>query len=608
MLGERGYPRPQLVRNAWTSLDGRWEFAIDHGGSRRLAQVPFDLAIAVPFAPEAPASGIADTGLYAACWYRRKFEPPQLRDGERLILHFGAVDHDATVSVNGALAGAHRGGYTPFAFDITELLRGGGPQTIIVRAEDDPGDLEKPRGKQYWLREPEGIWYPRTTGIWQSVWLETLPPNAIVSLSWRADPARWAIWLRMSVDGSERDDLRLRVRLRAGDVALAEHTYALRGEREIEREIALVDHGARWREELLWSPSSPTLIDAEITLLDRAGTIVDQVMSYTAMRSVGIDGDRFMLNGRALGLRMVLDQGYWPMGGLTAPSDAEVRRDVELAKAMGFNGVRKHQKLEDPRYLYWADRLGLMVWEEMPSAQRFSPRSVALLNAEWQEAIARDRSHPCIVAWVPFNESWGVPDLATSAAQRRYVESIYHLTKALDPDRPVVANDGWECVASDILGVHDYADRPELLASRYAAANLSERLACERPAGKPLLLERAHRGEPVMLTEFGGLSVADGRAGTWGYRRVRDGAELCDHYRAVLDAVRSCSALAGFCYTQFADTYQETNGLLGEDRRPKFALAEIAAATMGDAMEPAAPTRRWVGSGRASAGDLEAAG
>src|SRR5919198_1760545 len=239
-------------------------------------------------------------------------------------------------------------------------------------------------------------------------------------------------------------------------------------------------------------------------------------MSYTAMRSVGIDGDRFTLNGRALGLRMVLDQGYWPMGGLTAPSDAEVRRDVELAKAMGFNGVRKHQKLEDPRYLYWADRLGLLVWEEMPSAQRFSPRAVALLTEEWRAAVERDRSHPAIVTWVPFNESWGVPDLAGDASQRRYVEAVYALTKALDPDRPVIANDGWECVASDMIGVHDYEQRPDRLRARYGAADLDRLVARERPGGRPLLLERPYRGEPVVLSEFGGLSIDDGRPGTWG--------------------------------------------------------------------------------------------
>ena len=609
MLGERGHPRPQLARERWTSLDGRWDFTLDYDGSHRPATVPFDLAIAVPFAPETPASGIADTGLYGACWYRRTFDAPQLGPDERLLLHFGAVDHEAIVSVNGAIAGTHRGGYTPFSFDITPLLTASGPQTLVVRVQDDPFDLEKPRGKQYWLREPEGIWYPRTTGIWQTVWLERVPQTSIAEVAWHAEPESWSLRCQVGIAGCAREDLRLRVRLRVDDIALADDSCAVLGSSAMERVIGLADPGAGdLRDELLWSPASPTLIDAELTLLDGRGAIVDRVHSYTAMRSVGISGDRFTLNGHTQPLRLVLDQGYWPMSGLTAPGDAELRRDVELVKAMGFNGVRKHQKLEDPRYLYWADRLGLLVWEEMPSAQRFSARSIALLTEEWQAAVARDRSHPSIVTWVPFNESWGVPDLETSAAQRRYVESIYHLTKALDPHRPVVANDGWECIASDMLGIHDYDERPERIASRYAGPLLSERIARERPAGKVLLLERETRGEPVVLSEFGGISVEDGQPGSWGYRRVRDAAELRDRYRDLLGAVRSSSALAGFCYTQFADTYQETNGLVAEDRRPKVPVDEIARATRGDIAPRPVQRRRWLARRPAAPDALEAAG
>ena len=242
---------------------------------------------------------------------------------------------------------------------------------------------------------------------------------------------------------------------------------------------------ADFRNELLWSPESPTLLDAELTLVDRRGEVVDRVWSYAALRSLASDGDRLVLNGRPYFLRMVLDQGYWPDTGSTPPDDDAIRRDIELTKAMGFNGVRKHQKIEDPRYLYWADRMGLLVWEEMPSAYRFTEDSIARLTRQWIDVVERDVSHPCIVAWVPFNESWGVPNLPDIASQRHYVQALYHLTKTLDPTRPVVGNDGWESVTTDIIGVHDYDESAERISARYAVDDGAVQSAETRATGWP---------------------------------------------------------------------------------------------------------------------------
>jgi hypothetical protein len=573
-----------MERDHWFNLNGHWDFAIDHEAVwTNPDQVTFDRRIMVPFSPETRLSGVNETGFYRAVWYRREIDVPDLSGGRHLILHFGAVDYAATVWVNGRLAVRHEGGYTPFRTDITELLGGGSRAVIVVRAEDDPQDLTKPRGKQDWQLEPHSIWYPRTSGIWQTVWMERVNATHLRYIRWTPVVERWEIGFETRLDGARRTDLRLHVRLEANDRILADDIYSIQAD-EVHRRIALSDPGIDdSRNELLWSPNSPILIRAHVRLIDSHGALVDEVRSYTALRSIAIQGDRFVLNGRPFPLQMVLDQGYYSESGITAPDDNALRRDVELAKAMGFNGVRKHQKIEDPRYLYWADTLGLLVWEEMPSAYRFTRTSIERLTREWKDVIRRDVSHPCIIAWVPFNESWGVPDLPDSPAQRHYVQALYHLTKTLDPTRPVIGNDGWESVATDIIGIHDYDDNPERIARRYGKEEVSQTLfKRERPGGRLLILgEHTHAGLPVILTEFGGIAYSEDVEATWGYTRCETADDLMQQYCALLSTVRSLPLLAGFCYTQFADTYQEANGLLFADRTPKFNLKQMSIATRG---------------------------
>lgn len=578
-----GYPRPQMARSDWVSLNGPWRFAFDHEQRWRTPEdvTGWPMAIEVPYPPESIASGIGDTTFHASCWYERQFDAPPWAG--RLVLHFGAVDYLAQVWVNGRLATVHEGGHTPFAADITDLLLPDGPQTLTVRVRDDPLDLTQPRGKQDWQLEPHGIWYPRTTGIWQTVWLERVPATHVAELRWTPIVDGFAIDIDAVIEGIDFDDLTLEVALNHGDRCLAHDTCRVVN-RELIRRIALSDPGIDdFRNELLWSPERPTLIDARIRLL-RKDEVVDEISSYTALRSVDILRDRFMLNGRPYMLRLVLDQGYWPDTLLAAPSDDALRRDVELAKAMGFNGVRKHQKIEDPRYLYWADRLGLLVWEEMPSAYRFTRGAIKRVVREWTEAIARDYSHPCIIVWVPFNESWGVPELTSRRAQRDAVQALYHLTRTLDPTRPVIGNDGWESSATDIIGIHDYDTNPDHLRQRYASEGSPEQLFDRRrPGGRILTLDGyPHRGQPIMLTEFGGIACAaveGDEPGSWGYTVVDDAAALAQKYESLMHAVIHTPMFSGFCYTQFTDTFQETNGLLTADRRPKIAPEECARIT-----------------------------
>jgi beta-galactosidase/beta-glucuronidase len=576
------YPRPQLERDSWECLDGAWRFRYD---DEKRFRRPSDIAewplrIEVPFPPESRRSGIGDRGMHSRCWYQRDLEASD--SGGRVILHFGAVDYAARVWVNDTLVMSHEGGHTPFSADITALLRDSGKHTLTVMADDDPRELTKPRGKQDWQLEPHNIWYPRTTGIWQTVWLERVPRTYIEKIRWTPYVEGFALNLEVRVVGDAAEDLAIEVVLRHKDRLLANDRYQVL-DGEADRRIVLSDPGIDdFRNELLWSPERPTLLDAEIRLC-KGSQVLDRVKSYTALRSVTILRERFMLNGRPYVLRMVLDQGYWEDTLLAAPDDAALRRDVELAKAMGFNGVRKHQKIENPRYLYWADRLGLLVWEEMPSAYRFTRTAIKRTVREWTEVIERDYSHPCVIVWVPFNESWGVPELTQVREQRHAVEALYHLTKTLDATRPVIGNDGWESSATDIIGIHDYEAHAEQIQQRYGQENTEQLFDRRRPGGRILTLDGyPHRGQPIMLTEFGGICyvAGGGQAGKpWGYSTARTDIDFAARYRALLEVVTQIPLFSGFCYTQFADTFQEANGLLCADRTPKIPLETIREAT-----------------------------
>ncbi|GAB3647115.1 glycoside hydrolase family 2 protein [Ramlibacter alkalitolerans] len=581
---QHGYPRPQLQRADWTSLNGKWRFRFDDDASIASPSDIDDwpLEIEVPYPPESRASGLGDRGFHKVCWYQCDFEVKAAAD--RVILHFGAVDYAARVWINGHLAATHEGGHTPFWADITDMLREDGRQTVTVRAEDDPHDLAKPRGKQDWQLEPHSIWYPRTSGIWQTVWLERVGRSFIDKIRWTPRLEGFAIGLEARIGGVQHQDLSLELELKHGDRLLARDRYRV-VDGEVDRYVVLSDPGIDdFRNELLWSPERPTLLDARLRLwLD--GKIVDEVQSYTALRSANVLRDRFMLNGRPYVLRMVLDQGYWPDTLLASPSDEALRRDVELAKAMGFNGVRKHQKIEDPRYLYWADRLGLLVWEEMPSAYRFTRSAIKRTIREWSEAMDRDYSHPCIIVWVPFNESWGVPELPSVQAHRHAVEAMYHLTKTLDQTRAVIGNDGWESSATDIIGIHDYDSNLDHIRHRYGPEVEPEKLFDRRrPGGRILTLDGyPHQGQPIMLSEFGGISfqarAEEGVRKIWGYTAVEDAETFARLYEDLLNTIIDTPLFSGFCYTQFADTFQEANGLLYADRTPKIPLERIAAVT-----------------------------
>ncbi len=482
------YPQPQFQRERWMTLNGDWQFefddknvGLDEGwatSGRALART-----IKVPYCFESQLSGIGDVSFHPWIWYRRAFTVPADWKGQRLLLNFGAVDYRAMVWVNGQMVGTHEGGETPLRFDITPYVKTAS-NTITVRVEDMPTDRSIPRGKQYWEPKSRSIFYTRTSGIWQPVWLEAVGESYLDSVK-----------IVAALDGSVRfeatiarpqNDLELRAIVRAavppsqpgaaGKTAPAAATPAEITSASARASGNRAAFGVVVADPRFWTPRSPNLYDVTFELR-RGSAVLDRVQSYFGFRAVGIEDGRVTLNRNPIYLKFVLDQGYWPESVMTPPTDEAIQRDIRFAKDMGFNGARKHQKIEDPRYLYWADRLGFLVSGEMPNAYVFTDQYVSRFTREWMEAIERDRNHPSIVIWAPLNESWGVPNLR-DPRQQGHLEELYWLTRTLDDSRPVIDNEGWEHTeTTDLFAVHDYARTGDELLERYKSFGSAKVLA-----------------------------------------------------------------------------------------------------------------------------------
>lgn len=564
------------MRRAWLNLNGSWEFEYDdaNNGLKEawfMSNRAFSKTIVVPFPFQSQLSGIHDPTFHDVVWYRRAFELPADWERKRVLLHFGAVDYRATVWLNGEFVTAHEGGNTPFHAEIDALP---GVNYLVVRVEDLSTDLEQPRGKQFWKEQSESIFYTRTTGIWQTVWLEPVESAYIERVHMTPNLDDHAVKLEYRLahahDGQELD-----VTIRYEGRVMARETLWVQAVPYRAAPVITLP------ELHLWSPEHPALYDITFRLKD-GDTILDEVESYFGMRKVSTDAGKFMLNNEPYYQKLVLDQGYFPESLLAAPSDEALRQDVELTKAMGFNGVRKHQKVEDPRYLYWADRLGLLVWGEMANCHTFGDVAVKRITREWQEAVERDYNHPSIVVWVPLNESWGVPQLTTDQRQPDHMMALVYLTRSLDPSRLVVSNDGWEHTHSDLCTIHDYTDNKDI-AKRYVTA---ARAVSSKPAKRVIYLPGyGYRGEPILLSEFGGIAFKQSAWDGWGYSSAQDADEFTRCYRAVMELVFSLPVINGYCYTQFCDVEQEINGLLTYDRRPKIAIETIRAINQGTQVE-----------------------
>ncbi len=567
------YPRPDFQRENWLPLNGEWDFSFD--------KPIFDRKILVPFACETKLSGIHDTSFHNAVWYRRNFSLPEPMHDRQILLHFGAVDYTCRLWVNDRFIREHTGGQCGFSADITGALNASGENIIVLEARDDPADLEMPRGKQYWKPESESIFYTRTTGIWQSVWLEAVSPMHLASC--RITPLFDDRSVRFSYALSaapQNVTLTAEITFRgkaAGTVSVT--PTSARGAFDWQIDQSTLS-AWNYQENLVWTPEQPNLFDVTFRVLEH-GCEVDTVQSYFGMRKVSIQNGHFLLNNRPYYQKLVLDQGYWPESLLTAPSDEMFIRDIELTKAMGFNGVRKHQKVEDPRYLYHADRMGLLVWGEIGAAYLYSEQYADRIYREWLDVLQRDYNHPCIVVWTPLNESWGVQEIETDPRQQAHSEAMVAITKSMDTTRPVVDNDGWEHTNGDLLTIHDYSPRGEML--RMHLGSMDAILAL-RPAQRVLFVgSHTYAGQPILLSEFGGVKFVPGAEAqrSWGYCEADSCATFAEKLRELFDAVRACPLVDGYCYTQLTDVETEQNGLLTYDRTPKLPLETICAILNG---------------------------
>ncbi len=544
------HPNPQFERASWLNLNGEWDFEFDFGNSKKDAGImdkkEWDNKIIVPFCPESKLSGIEYTDFIPAVWYRRTVNITAEQLSEKAFLHFGAVDYEATVYINGKKAGSHKGGYASFKLDVTEYLCEG-ENTIIVNAVDNVRDPLVPRGKQCEDLKSRGCDYTRTTGIWQTVWLEFVPISYVKSVKFFPDYLNGSIAITAVVEGE--GTLKAEAFYEGKPMGSFEKTAS----NTVTGEIKLT-------ETHLWEVGNGRLYDLKLSFGD------DEVKSYFGLRNVKLDGYKFLINGKSVFQRLVLDQGFYPDGIYTAPTDADLENDVKLSLAVGFNGARLHQKVFEKRFIYHCDRLGYIVWGEYGNwgLDWSSPFALEAMLPEWCECVERDFNHPSIIGWCPFNETWD------QNGRKQYdglLSTIYRVTKHMDETRPCIDTSGNFHVETDIYDVHDYEQDYHIFKDNY------DKLMTEGTLYERFPNRQMYSGKGcAWVSEYGGLQWAQGnREDAWGYGNApKSEEEFFERYAGLTDALLDNYRMFGFCYTQLYDIEQEQNGLYYYDRTPKF--------------------------------------
>lgn len=572
----KGYPRPQFVRSNWLSLDGKWDFAFDekNTGEERGFSQGFEKQhdITVPFSYETKTSGIGKQEPCENVWYQKKIAFTKEQLNKRILLNFDGVDYLAKIWVNGAFVGSHRGGYARFTLDITNAVKEG-ENLLVVKAEDS-FDVSQPRGKQRWQNYNYGCWYVQTTGIWKSVWLEFTHKQArleSVKITPHIDEYAFEMEFATCLQGKGYE-LCAETHFQG---KLIHRTSALM-DGEIAKMKVYLESSAIDNQVWFWHPDCPDVYDF-VFVLKKEGEIFDTVKSYCGLRDFRAEGNTLKLNGFPFYQKMLLYQGYWQDSDLTPPDEESIVKDIELIKQAGFNGVRVHNTVETDMFLYYADIMGLMVWTEMPSPHTFHERGKERFAAEWQEIFKQAYNHPSVVAWVIYNESWGIREVNYNRTQQAFTEAMYYLTKSYDLMRPIISNDGWEHTKSDIVTLHDYEQNVDIFEDCYRDFDALQDHKPKLPQHSPFARGYAYEGQPIMMTEYGGCALTeDTKDGGWGYgNSVRNAEDFYARFEGWLKAIKSFDYCAGYCYTQFTDVQQEKNGLFTIDRKCKLDIARI---------------------------------
>lgn len=558
-LAEKNYPEPRARRKIWQSLNGEWQFKFGDDGS-------YNLKIVVPYAYQCEASGIGDPSKHEILWYRRKFELTEdMKSCETVYLNFLAVDYECTVYVNGRFALYHEGGYGGFGADIHKYLINEKEQEIEIRVYD-PMSRIYPRGKQNWQEGRQRCWYYATSGIWQSVWLSGADGDYMTDVRFETDVAKTQACAYVQTIYGTADEITATVKTPHG----ATQSFSSSVKKDGRLMLNMAFQKPDCIDDIhLWTVAHPKLYETTLQI-KKDGRVLDEIQTYFAFRKVDTQNGRVNINDRPEELRMVLNQGYFEKSGLTALSPENYKEDILLAKKMGFNGMRIHQKAEDPWLYYYADTLGMYLWAETPSAYAFTPETTKSLLDLQQDLVRSVYNSPGVIAYVPFNESWGVKEIRHDKKQQSLAKAAYCLIKSLDDTRLVVTNDGWENLEmSDIIGIHDYSKYGDEFKEKFGET--SESLV---PAGRRLMVQGDKlAGQPIMLSEFGGVSLATDSG--WGYNGAENNEEaFMERFERLFKNVASCD-FCGWCYTQLTDVEQETNGLLNAAHYPKFDMERI---------------------------------
>lgn len=570
---KKDYPRPQFVREHWENLNGLWDFAFDDeriGEKEKwFCDFPVGREIVVPYSYETKLSTVEEEQAHEVVWYHRTLHSTkeELFENDRL-LHFEGSDFHTRVWVNGQFAGEHKGGYARFSFDISNLLKDG-ENELTVKVIDSMNQ-EQPRGKQRWKKDNYGCWYIQTTGIWKTVWTELVPKCHIEHIKMTPVYKADSLDVEIDLDGDISEDKLVEISVTYKETFINKVLLSTAQKHLVTRINLFSKHDSIFGIHY-WSPENPDLYDISFRILSNS-RILDKVDSYFGMREIRIEGANILLNEAPLYQRLILDQGYWEDSHLTPPSEDAIIEDIEKILALGYNGLRKHQKTEDERFLYWCDVKGVLVWSEFPSTYRFTDNAAELIMKEWMEIVKQNYNHPSIITWTPVNESWGVGQIGTEITQQKFTQAIYYITKTFDPFRPVIVNDGWEHTISDIITLHDYEESGQRFYERYV--NHSNEILSSAIAHNGYRNAFAsgyqYKGQPIILSEYGGIAFNNDESG-WGYgNKVNTKEEFIKRFEDITLAIKKIPYICGFCYTQVTDVQQEINGLMDINRNFKI--------------------------------------